>query len=91
MIKVREAGNGLIRPAETPSEIRMHSHAGAWEREKNSCIIRSSRAGAFAPARLEFIKINTKLRGWLKKQIEQTTGVSDAIAKRILSKNKGNR
>ncbi|MCP4698225.1 MAG: hypothetical protein GY862_15430 [Gammaproteobacteria bacterium] len=34
LIKVREAGNWLICSAETPSEIRMHSHAGAWEREK---------------------------------------------------------
>ncbi len=36
LIKAREAGNGLIRFAETPSKIRMHSHAGAWERDMHS-------------------------------------------------------
>ncbi len=34
LIEMQKTGNGLLRPAETPSEIRMHSHAGAWEREK---------------------------------------------------------
>ncbi len=40
LIKVREAGNGLIRSAETPSEIRMHSHAGAWERKATAFLKR---------------------------------------------------